>query len=124
MGTGELARTPEQFFNGLPEGLRLYRAVEQAVGAIGEVSITVTKSQIAFGRRKRFAYLWRPGQYLRSDVPAVLSIALPYEVASPRFKQVSHPSPTVWMHHLELNLVDEIDEEVRGWLANAFDSAG
>lgn len=89
--------------------VRLYRTVEQAVGAIGEVSITVTKSQIAFGRRKRFAYLWRPGQYLRSDVPAVLSIALPYEVASPRFKQVAHPSPTVWMHHLELNLVDEID---------------
>lgn len=124
MGTGELARTPEQFFNRVPEGLRLYRAVEQAVGAIGEVSITVTKSQIAFGRRKRFAYLWRPGQYLRSDVPAVLSIALPYEVASPRFKQVAHPSPTVWMHHLELNLVHEIDEEVRGWLADAFDSAG
>lgn len=57
MGKGQDGPTAEQFFNGVPEGLRLYRAVEQAVGAIGEVSITVTKSQIAFGRRKRFAYL-------------------------------------------------------------------
>lgn len=57
-------------------------------------------------------------------MPAVLSIALPYQVASPRFKQVAHPSPTMWMHHLEIHHVDEIDDEVRGWLADAFDSAG
>ena len=123
MGKGEDGPTPEQFFNGSPAGLRLYGAVEKAVGAIGEGSITVMKSQIAFGRRKRFAYLWRPGQYLHSDVPAVLSIALPYEVASHRIKQVAHPSATVWMHHLELHHVDELDDEVRAWLVDAFNNA-
>ena len=81
----------------------LYCAVADAVAAIGEAAVRVTKSQIAFRRRKGFAYVWRPGQYLKSDVPAVLSIALPREVASDRFKEVAHPSAKVWMHHLELS---------------------
>lgn len=123
MGTGEVERTPKHFFDGSPEGLRLYAAVEQAVRDIGEASIRVTKSQIAFWRRKGFVYLWRPRQYVRSDVPAVLSIVLPYEVASHRIKSVAHPSTRVWVHHLELHHVHEIDDEVRAWLVEAFDNA-
>ena len=83
METGEPERTPEGFFDGSPDGLRLYAAVEQAVRDIGDASIRVTKSQIAFSRRKGFLYLWRPGQYVKSDVPAVLSVVLPREVTSP-----------------------------------------
>ena len=73
------------------------------------------------GRRRRrgFAYVWRPGQYVGSDVPAVLSIALPQEVSSERFKSVVHPSPTVWMHHLELDRPADVDDEVVGWLREA-----
>jgi hypothetical protein len=56
-------------------------------------------------------------------VPAVLSIALSHEVASPRFKSVAHPTPKVWMHHLELSTVAQIDGEVRAWLAEAYDDA-
>ena len=74
---------------------RLFRAVAEAIASIGEADVRVTKSQIAFRRRKGFAYVWRPDRYLTSDVPAVLSIALPDEVKSPRFKQVAHPAPRV-----------------------------
>lgn len=124
MGSGGPERTPEGFFDGSPDGLRLYEAVKQAVGDVGEASVRVTKSQIAFRRRKGFLYLWRPGQYVTSDVPAVLSVVLPHEVTSPRIKQVAHPSSTVWMHHIELHQIEEIDDEVRGWLAEAFHNAG
>lgn len=84
----------------------------------------VTKSQVAFRRRQGFAYLWRPGQYIASDVPVVLSIALPHEIRSDRFNEVAHPSAHVWMHHLELRDVAEVDDEVRQWLAEAYTSAG
>ena len=84
----------------------------------------MTRSQIAFRRRTGFAFVWRPGQYVTSDVPAVLSIALPHEVASDRFKSVVHPSTGVWMHHLELREVGQVDDEVRGWLVEAYDDAG
>jgi len=56
------------------------------------VSVAVTKSQVTFRRRKAFAFVWRPGQYVSSGVPAVLSIAMPHEVTSDRFKEIAHPA--------------------------------
>lgn len=119
--------TPEELFAGHPLGLELYRAVADAITAVagGEtVEVRPTLSQVAFRRGRGFAYVWRPGQYLPSDVPAVLSIALPRKLASRRIKQVAHPSNRVWMHHLELHQVADVDEEVRGWLRDAFAAAG
>lgn len=123
MGT-PAAPTPEDHFAGFPRGLEICRAVEHSIATLGECSVRVTKSQVAFRRRKGFAYLWRPGRYIASDVPAVLSIALPRQIRSERFKEVAHPSGDVWMHHLELREVAEVDDEVRQWLAEAYASAG
>lgn len=123
MATEPSARTPEDFFRGFPQGLELYAAVARAVHDLDDVSIRVTKSQIAFRRRRGFAYVWRPGQYVRSDVPAVLTIALPRPLVSDRIKSVVHPASGVWIHHLELLDPRDVDEEVRTWLAEAYASA-
>ena len=56
-------------------------------------------------------------------VQQVLSISLPHEVMSDRFKEIAHPAPRVWMHHLELRDVSEVDDQVSGWLANAYEAA-
>lgn len=114
---------PEDLFRGFPQGLAVCRAVQDAVAAIGEAGVRVTRSQVAFRRRRGFAYVWRPGQYVRSDVPAVLSIALPRAVVSIRVKEVAHPSPGVWMHHVELGGPAEVDDEVVGWLTEAWAAA-
>jgi hypothetical protein len=116
--------TPTTLFEGFPDGLALYRAVADAVAAVGEAEVRVTKSQIAFRRRRGFAYVWRPGQYVNNEVPAVLSIALPHKVASDRFKEVVHPSAKVWMHHIELRNTAQVDDEVRAWLTEAYQNAG
>ena len=63
-------------------------------------------------------------EYLHSDVPAVLSIALPRQDGSTRWKEVAHPAPRTWMHHLELRAPCEVDDEVRQWLGEAYASAG
>jgi len=117
------AATPEEFFEGSPEGLAIHDRVADMVGSFGDVGTRMTRSQVAFRHGRGFAYVWRPGQYVRSDVPAVLSIALPHQVDSPRFKEVAHPSPKVWMHHLELHEVSQVDDEVRGWLREAWQHA-
>lgn len=117
-------RSPEDLFEGFPEVVAILRRVQRAVLTIGEASVAVSKSQVAFRRRRGFAYVWRPGQYIHSDVPAVLSIALPHEVRSDRFKEVVHPSTNVWMHHLELHTPSQIDDEVHGWLEEAYANAG
>lgn len=111
-------------FDGFPDSLAICRTVEREVAALGEVTVRVTRSQVAFRRRRGFAWVWRPGQYVHNPVPAVLSIALPREVASERFKEVVHPSPGVWMHHLELDAPSQVDERVRGWLGEAYAYGG
>lgn len=113
----------EGLFDGSPEGLAICRAVQEAVSRLGEASMRVTKSQVAFRRRRGFAYVWRPGQYVRSEVPAVLSIALPRELVSDRFKEIAHPSPKIWMHHVELRDVSDVDEQVLEWLDEAYANA-
>jgi hypothetical protein len=96
--------TPEDFFEGSGPGLVLYRAIAQAIESFAaDVDLTVSKSQIAFRRRRGFAYVWVPVRYVKSAVPLVLSIAVDRTLNSERFKEVVHPSPQVWMHQLELH---------------------
>lgn len=98
--------------------------MQRVVHGLGDVSEATTTSQVAFRRRRGFAYLWRPGQYVSSDVPLVVSVALPRELRSERIKEVAHPSRGVWMHHVELGDPAEVDDEVIGWLAEAYADAG
>jgi hypothetical protein len=60
----------------------VFDALAAALEGLGDVVTRTSKSQIAFRVRRGFAFLWRPGQYVRSDAPAVLSLALPYKLAS------------------------------------------
>jgi hypothetical protein len=122
--------TPEEVFGGSPRGLELFHAVERLLAAAGPAGaaspaeMRASKSQVAFRGKRGFAYMWWPGRYLKSDVPAVLSIALPRRIDSPRFKEVVNPSPGVWMHHLELRSEQDLDAEVAGWLGQAREAAG
>ena len=115
--------TPEDVFSGSPVGLALCRAVENMLAFPVPPAIRATKSQVAFREARGFAYVWWPGRYVRSDVPAVLSIALHSRLDSARFKSVVNPSPGVWMHHLELRSEADLDAEVAGWLQRARDEA-
>lgn len=112
---------PEDYFAGRPQALAVHeRVLALLATADVPVEVRVTRSQVAYRRRRGFAYLWVPGQYLRGErPPAVLSVALPRLDASPRWKQVAHPTPTVWMHHLEVRAVDDLDAQVSGWLVEA-----
>lgn len=120
----ELPGGPEELFAGHPESLEVYRAVRRVVDELGGARERVTRSQVAWSRRRGFAYVWRPGQYVGSAVPAVLSVALPREVPSPRVKEVAHPSPGTWMHHVELAGPGEVDQEVVDLLRQAANAAG
>jgi Domain of unknown function (DUF5655) len=103
----------------------LMRVREVLAESHPDVTERVGRSQVAFRRRRGFAYLWMPGQYLtdpRADV--VLSLALTSRLESPRFTEVVHPAPTTWMHHLELHAAEDVDDEVADWLVHAADVAG
>ncbi len=118
------SRTPHEFFSGHPFAVAVFENVREIVDRLGPVEVRVSKSQVAFRLRRGFAYLWIPGRYLRKPTAeVVLSIALGRRDASPRFKEVAHPTPAEWMHHLEIHQLGDLDDEVANWLREAAERA-
>ncbi len=117
--------TPDDFFLGQVESRAIFDAVRGAVDEIGPAEVRVTKSQVAFWRRKAFAWVWIPSQYLRRKAaPLVLTLGFRYRNNSPRWKKIVEPYPGRFTHHLELNSAEEVDDEVRRWLCEAWAAAG
>jgi Domain of unknown function (DUF5655) len=113
------------FFADRPRALELFEPVRAAVMSAGPSTMRITKSQISFGRKTRFAWVWTPDRWLSGKpAPLVLSIGLRRRDPSPRWKEVVEPRPGRFMHHLEIWSEADVDDEVAGWLQEAWSHAG
>jgi hypothetical protein len=116
--------TLDAFFAGAPTSRRLFETLATAVAAAGPATMRVTKSQIAWKRRRGFAWAWMPSRYLKREAaPLVLSVSLPWRDQSSRWKQIVEPRPGQLMHHLELYQLADVDAPVREWLKQAWQAA-
>ncbi|WP_236828388.1 MULTISPECIES: DUF5655 domain-containing protein [unclassified Blastococcus] len=110
----------EEHFAGSPLGLAVLGRVREVVATLGGAEERASRTQVAFRRRRGFAYLWLPGRYVRHpSAEVVLSLVLGREDPSPRFLEVAHPAPAHWVHHLGLARATDVDDEVVTWLAEA-----
>ena len=117
--------TLDEFFAGQEDSRRIFDALRSAVDALGPALLRITKSQIAFRRRRAFAWAWMPGKYLRGKhAPLVLTLSFRHQDLSPRWKEIVEPAPGRFTHHLELRSTVDIDDEVRSWLQQAWVEAG
>lgn len=111
------------FFNQHMEALPLYEALEELVlKEIGNVRITVRKSQISFYNKHLFACVSFMGVRKKKDCPAawiVVTLGLNRRLDSSGIEAVSEPYPNRWTHHLLLSDVKELDEELLSWLKEA-----
>lgn len=115
----------EDFFAGDDEAFRRFLDVRAAVERIGPADVRVTRSQVAFRRRRGFAYVWLPGRWLRHPpVHTVLSVALPERLDSPRVREAVPVTRTLWMHHVPIDAPGAVDGEVEAWLRRAYLAAG
>jgi|SRR5262245_128535 len=93
--------------------VELYLAFEAAVRACGPVRVHPTKTRIGFIARMTFA-----GARVHKDwVEAGMMLA--HRSWNPRFHKFL-PSGTGGVHVLRLESVDQIDDELRAWLAEAY----
>ncbi len=111
----------EELFDG--RALEIYRVVADEVCGWDGIEVRVARTQVVFRRRRGFGYCWDPRVHLRTDVPLVVSFALPREASHDRIKEVVHPSRTTWMHHIEIRSTGEVDEVVLGYLREAWEAA-
>lgn len=111
------------FFARRPEALHLYDAFEsRLLTELPETRVQVQKSQISFYNKHLFACVsLRPVQKA-SRLPSVymvVTFGLERRAASPRILAATEPYPNRWTHHVVVSTVQEIDEELMGWLHQA-----
>jgi hypothetical protein len=108
--------TATQFFrNSDPKLKRLYSEFLRFVRRLGPVRVNVTKTRISFQNRVRFAGV----AAVRRDA-LIAGFWLKRRIHSPRFSRVDFIPPDNYVYQFRLADVSELDEDVDGWLREAY----
>ena len=111
------------FFDEKPAALPLYEAFSKRLLAeIGNVTVKVQKTQISFSNKYNFAFVsLLPVRRAKGRPEAWITVTfgLRYKKESPRIDVASEPYPNRWTHHMLISSVDEIDDELMGWIKEA-----
>ena len=99
-----------------PQVRAAFDAYLAAVRAFGPVTVNATKSRISFQERMRFAGVERPRQ---RHLNATFVLTRPLE--SERLARVEYVAPYYYVHRLRLERPEDVDDELRGWLAEAYE---
>ena len=111
------------FFDEKPAALPLYEVFEKKILAeIDNVTVKVRKTQISFSNKYNFAFVSllpvRKAK-ARPETWITVTFGLHYKKESPRIDVASEPYPNRWTHHMLISSVDEIDDELMGWIREA-----
>ncbi|WP_419068376.1 DUF5655 domain-containing protein [Candidatus Allofournierella excrementavium] len=111
------------FFDGRPEELALYEALETRIfSEIENVRLKVSKSQLSFYNRHLFACVSFLRVKRKAELPAhyiVLTLGLDRPLDTSRAAVVTEPYPGRWTHHFVLSRKEEIDDELMTWVKQA-----
>ncbi len=115
--------TVEDLFAGKAESLALFHAVRLCIESLGPVKMEAMKSQISFGARTKFAWVWLPPAWAknRPENSIVLTFGLRRHVEHERIVQAVEPRPGRWTHHVIIEKQADLDEDVCAWLREAYD---
>jgi len=112
------------FFDKKPEALPLYKAVRDMIlSEFEDVTVQVHKTQISFSNKHGFAYAWLPPRSKikgRPEVYIVLTFGLNRQEKHPRIMESVEPYPSRWTHHVVIQSVDEVDEQIKKWINEAY----
>jgi hypothetical protein len=100
-------------FQGRPELRSVFDTFVAAARENGPLTINATKSRVTLQVRMRFAGIEPRSDHLRAH----LVLTRPIESAR---LQVEHLPPRYFVHRLRLYRPQDVDDELRGWLAEAY----
>jgi Domain of unknown function (DUF5655) len=106
----------ERHFTGADPVLRAtFDAYLAAARENGPVTVNPTKSRISFQARMRFAGILAPRKAF-----LLATFVLTRAIDSERLSKVEFIPPHYYVHYLRLRSPADVDDEVRGWLADAY----
>ena len=111
------------FFGEHMEALPIYERLENAIlTRIPDVKIKTAKTQITFANKRGLAFVsFNPCRKAKdcAGVWLTVTFGLGYRKKSNRIDVATEPYPGRWTHHVMVGSVDEIDEELLGWIQEA-----
>lgn len=126
-------KTPEHyesdvlfFFDGKPLELSLYETLFRRMEMeFPDATVKVQKSQISFYGRHLFGAASLPVRRKKNwpEHCIVVTIGLSYQLKSPRVAVAVEPYPNRWTHHVLISAEEQIDDELMGWLREAYEFA-
>ncbi len=117
--------TMAHYLDAHSEVKHLYEYFRHYICGLGDVEVSQTKAQASFGSSRKFAWAWLPQLWI-ANAPKeglVISFRLDHPVEHPVIKECLEPSPGNWMHHVEVANPSDLDENLRGWLRQAYELA-
>ena len=114
----------DALFDGYAEARRLFEVVRKFVESLGPVSVEGMKTQVSFGARRTFAWVWLPQIWTskRPETSITLTFSLKHQVDDERIAESMESKPGVWTHHVVIEHEREFDDAVRGWIREAYAS--
>jgi hypothetical protein len=111
----------DEYFNGNEDSRMIFECLREMIESLGPSEMRVQQSQIAFLRKVPFAYTTVPLKHQPGrGTPLILSVSLRRRDASSRWKKTVQ-LPTNWFtHYIELCSPNEVDNQVCGWLQEAW----
>ena len=111
------------FFEKMPDALPLYETIRRMIRAEFEnVTVRVQKTQISFSNRYNFAFVSLPVRRVKgyTSVYVILTFGTGSRVEHPRIFQSTEPYPGRWTHHVVIQKAEEVDAQVKAWIAEAY----
>jgi hypothetical protein len=111
------AHTVDQFMEGKGrQAWAFWERLQEMVGRCGPYTIVANKTRLEFMVRVRFA-----GMDAVSERGMSMSFWLKEQIESPRFRKVAHYGGRDWVYHLRLLALEDLDDEIQGWLCRSYD---
>ncbi len=110
-------------FEKTPDTLPLYLHLEKRILETFEnVTIKIGKTQAGFFNKYGFAWAWPPYSKRKGwpDVCLGVTFGLCVRIEHPRIVEAVEPYPRRWTHHVLIQDVAEIDEQLMGWLRESY----
>ncbi len=112
------------FFDKYPDAVPIHLCFEETIYSVFPyVNKRVQKSQITYSNRHVFACVSFARVKRKAEIPSpylVITLGLPYPLESGRVAVKTEPYPGRWTTHIVVGSTDEIDEELIGWVRQAY----
>ena len=115
-----------RYFDQKPQEAALYEALFQRLcDVVPNASVKVQKSQSSFYGRHLFAAASIPVRRKKSwpEHCLLVTFGLAFRLDSPRIAVAVEPYPNRWTHHVVIDRPEQLDEELMGWVRDAYDFA-